>query len=197
MKIAIIDNYDSFTFNLHHYLSEFCEKVDVFRNDMFEVNDLLDFDGIVISPGPGLPHEAGKTMEIIDYYKDKKPILGICLGHQAIGVYFGAKLKNLDRVLHGIQVETSIENQSNYIFNELPEVILTGRYHSWVIEKSTMPSCLLTISSDINQEVQGIKHVDFDIIGLQFHPESVMTEHGKKMLENWVKHLSNLESSGA
>lgn len=197
MKIAIIDNYDSFTYNLHHYLAEYCAEVKVFRNDEIEIKELQKFDGIVISPGPGLPVDAGKTLKIIDFYKTTKPILGICLGHQAIGVYFGATLKNLDRVLHGIQVETSIENQSNYIFNELPEVILTGRYHSWVIEKSTMPSCLLTISSDINQEVQGIKHVDFDIIGLQFHPESVMTEHGKKMLENWVKHLSNLESNGA
>ena len=190
MKIAIIDNYDSFTYNLHHYLAEYCAEVKVFRNDEIEIKELQKFDGIVISPGPGLPVDAGKTLKIIDFYKTSMPLLGICLGHQAIGEYFGAKLRNLNRVLHGVAVETEIMVDQSYIFDGLKPIIDTGRYHSWVVDGAILPDELKIIAMDKYGEVQGLQHRIYDIIGLQFHPESVMTKDGKQMIENWTKHVN-------
>ena len=192
MKIVIIDNYDSFTYNLAHLIKELGAEVTVYRNDEPEVQALIDnadnieFDKIVLSPGPGIPSEAGLLLDVIRTFAGKKPMLGVCLGHQAIGEVFGGQLTNLSDVFHGVATEgTQFGNDP--IFAGLPKRIVMGRYHSWVVSKDGFPSCLeITAESDEGQ-VMAIRHKEYDIHGIQFHPESVLTTEGKTMIGNWLK----------
>jgi len=190
MKTVIIDNYDSFTFNLVHYIEEILdERPVVLRNDAFEISELSDFDIIVLSPGPGLPEEAGKLMEVIASYASSKIILGICLGHQALGIHFGAKLKNLDTVHHGVSSEIEI-TEKDHFFNNISNYEV-GRYHSWVIDNKTLSSPLICTSKDDNGEIMSIKHESLPIHGLQYHPESVLSPEGKNMLANFFDYYKN------
>jgi len=187
MKTLIIDNYDSFTYNLYHYVEAFTEELQVVRSDAFEMGFVEAFDNIILSPGPGLPVGAGMMLEVIRKYYKEKRILGICLGHQAIVEAFGGRLKNLDKVLHGFAVETYLKPDDSYIFEGLPEKINTGRYHSFVADRKTLPFELEIIADDIYGEIQGVKHREYDVIGLQFHPESILTDFGKEMIGNWME----------
>lgn len=185
MRVVLIDNYDSFTYNLYHLLRELNVEVTVYRNDQFELQDLKPFDKIMLSPGPGIPSEAGLLMQVIKEYAGKKPILGICLGEQAIGESFGGTLVNLSDVFHGVQTPAHIV-ADDYIFDGLSKDILVGRYHSWVVDAESIPACLeITATSDEGQ-VMALRHKDLDIRGIQFHPESVLTPDGKTMIKNWV-----------
>lgn len=185
MKIVVIDNYDSFTYNLVHYLEDLGATVTVFRNDEFELKELEVFDKIVLSPGPGIPDEAGLLKEVIKMYAKTKSILGICLGLQAIGEVFGGTLINLEKVYHGVASKiTIIENDA--IFTNLPNEIDVGRYHSWVISNDNFPQNLITTSVDENKQIMSVKHSVYDVRGVQFHPESILTPDGKKILKNWL-----------
>ena len=187
MKIVIIDNYDSFTYNLSHLLKELGAEVDVVRNDKFELKDLEQYDKIVLSPGPGIPAEAGLLLDVIRTYAGRKPILGVCLGHQAIGEVFGASLENLKEVYHGVQTEgTQLGN--DYIFEGLPERVMMGRYHSWVVAKDSVPECLEVTAMSDDGEIMAMRHRQYDIHGIQFHPESVLTPEGKTIVGNFLKH---------
>lgn len=187
MKIVIIDNYDSFTYNLAHLVKEIGAEVIVVRNNQFELNQLEIYDKIILSPGPGIPSEAGLLMDVIREYAGKKPILGVCLGHQAIGEVFGAKLENLSEVFHGVATEGS-QLGNDYIFEGLPNRIIMGRYHSWVLSKEDFPPCLeITAESDEDQ-IMALRHKKYDIHGIQFHPESVLTPEGKKIIKNYINH---------
>lgn len=185
-KIIIIDNYDSFTYNLVHYLEDLNAEVTVFRNDEFELNELEKFDKILLSPGPGIPEEAGLLLEVIKKYAATKSILGICLGQQAIGEVFGGSLINLDKVYHGVASKVKIKLEDS-LFNNLPNEFEVGRYHSWVINPYDFPDALEITSEDENGEIMSIRHKTFDIKGVQYHPESILTPHGKKILENWLE----------
>ena len=186
MKIVIIDNYDSFTYNLSHLVKELGAEVTVYRNDQFELSQLEEFSKIILSPGPGIPSEAGLLLDVIRTFAGKKPMLGVCLGHQAIGEVFGGQLTNLSDVFHGVATEgTQFGNDP--IFAGLPKRIVMGRYHSWVVSKDGFPSCLeITAESDEGQ-VMALRHKEYDIHGIQFHPESVLTTEGKTMIGNWLK----------
>lgn len=186
MKIVIIDNYDSFTYNLSHLVKELGADVTVVRNDQFELPELEQFDKIILSPGPGIPEEAGLLLDVIRTYKGRKPMLGVCLGHQAIGEVFGAKLITLSDVYHGVQTEgTQLGNDP--IFDGLPERIKMGRYHSWVVDNSTLPSCLKVTATTDDGMIMALRHKDYDIHGIQFHPESVLTPDGRTIVDNWLK----------
>lgn len=186
MKIVIIDNYDSFTYNLSHLVKELGADMTVVRNDQFELPELEQFDKIILSPGPGIPEEAGLLLDVIRTYTGRKPMLGVCLGHQAIGEVFGAKLINLSDVYHGVQTEgTQLGNDP--IFDGLPERIKMGRYHSWVVDNSTLPSCLEVTATTDDGMIMALRHKDYDIHGIQFHPESVLTPDGRTIVDNWLK----------
>ena len=185
MKLVMIDNYDSFTYNLVHYLEDLNANVTVFRNDEFELNELEKFDKILLSPGPGIPDEAGLLKEVIKKYASSKSIFGVCLGLQAIGEVFGASLINLEKVYHGVATKITI-TENDTLFTKIPTEIEVGRYHSWVIDKNTFPDDLIVTSKDENGEIMSIKHRTLDIKAVQFHPESILTPFGKKMLENWL-----------
>lgn len=187
MKIVIIDNYDSFTYNLSHLLKELGADVTVVRNDKFELKDLEQYDKIVLSPGPGIPSEAGLLLEVIRTYAGRKPILGVCLGHQAIGEVFGASLENLKEVYHGVQTEGT-QMGNDYIFDGLPERVMMGRYHSWVVAKDSVPECLEVTAMSDDGEIMAMCHRQYDIHGIQFHPESVLTPEGKTIVGNFLKH---------
>ena len=186
MKLLILDNYDSFTFNLVHYVEQFCDDVTVRRNDAITLAEVAHFDAIILSPGPGLPKDAGIMPELIKRYSATKKILGVCLGHQAIGEAFGAKLKNLDQVHHGVAIPSNILVANEPLFRGIPTRIETGRYHSWVIDKETVPSDLIITASDDDGEVMAIRHREFDVCGVQFHPESLLTPEGLRIIGNWV-----------
>lgn len=187
MKIVIIDNYDSFTYNLSHLLKELGAEVEVVRNDKFELKDLEQYDKIVLSPGPGIPSEAGLLLDVIRTYAGRKPILGVCLGHQAIGEVFGASLENLKEVYHGVQTKgTQLGN--DYIFDGLPERVMMGRYHSWVVAKDSVPESLEVTAMSDDGEIMAMRHRQYDIHGIQFHPESVLTPEGKTIVGNFLKH---------
>ena len=187
MKIVIIDNYDSFTYNLSHLLKELGAEVDVVRNDKFELKDLEQYDKIVLSPGPGITSEAGLLLDVLRTYAGRKPILGVCLGHQAIGEVFGASLENLKEVYHGVQTDgTQLGN--DYIFEGLPERVMMGRYHSWVVAKDSVPECLEVTAMSDDGEIMAMRHRQYDIHGIQFHPESVLTPEGKTIVGNFLKH---------
>lgn len=185
MKVVIIDNYDSFTYNLAHLVKELGVEVTVLRNDKFRLEELDKFDRIILSPGPGIPSEAGLLLDVIRTYAGKKPMLGVCLGHQAIGEVFGGKLVNLSEVFHGVATEgNNLGNDP--IFNGIPQRFTMGRYHSWVVDAQDFSSCLeITATSDEGQ-VMALRHREYDIHGIQFHPESVLTPDGAKMLSNWL-----------
>ena len=185
MKIVIIDNYDSFTYNLSHLVKELGAEVTVVRNDQFELADLEQYSKIILSPGPGIPSEAGLLLDVIRTYAGKKPILGVCLGHQAIGEVFGAKLENLSDVFHGVATPCHIV-ADDPIFSGIPRDITIGRYHSWVVSREDFPDYLeITAVSDEGQ-IMALRHRELNIRGIQFHPESILTPDGKKMLQNWM-----------
>ena len=187
MKIVIIDNYDSFTYNLSHLIKEIGAEVTVIRNDQFTLNQLERFDKIVLSPGPGIPSEAGLLLDVIKTYKGRKPILGVCLGHQAIGEVFGGTLENLSDVFHGVATEGT-QFSNDYIFNSLPKRITMGRYHSWVVSRENFPTCLEVTAVSDEGQIMALKHKNYDIHGIQFHPESVLTPEGKTILRNFIDH---------
>jgi anthranilate synthase component 2 len=184
-KIVVIDNYDSFVYNLVHYLEDLECEVTVYRNDQFDIDEIAEFDKILLSPGPGVPDEAGLLKEIIRKYGPTKSILGVCLGQQAIGEVYGGTLSNLEKVYHGIatRIKTSVDDER--LFEGLGNEFEVGRYHSWVVDP-TLPNVLEATSFDENGQVMSLRHRTFDVRGVQFHPESVLTPNGKKMLENWV-----------
>lgn len=186
MKIAVIDNYDSFTYNLVHALKSIGAEVGVFRNDRFEMPQLEPFDKIVLSPGPGIPDEAGLLLDVIRTYKGVKPMLGVCLGHQAIGQAFGARLVNLGTVCHGVATEGT-QFGTDEMFAGCPRRIAMGRYHSWVVDRESLPGCLEVTAESDDGLIMAMHHRVYDIRGVQFHPESVLTPLGLKMLENWVE----------
>lgn len=187
MKTVIIDNYDSFTYNLAHLVKELGAEVSVVRNDQFRLSELKPFDKIILSPGPGIPTEAGLLMDVIDAYASVKPILGVCLGHQAIGEYFGGKLTNLSQVFHGIASTISI-TAPDYIYKELPAQVQVGRYHSWVVDNEGLPDCLEVTSVSEEGQIMSLRHKQYDVRGIQYHPESVLTPDGRKIVANWLKH---------
>lgn len=196
MKIVIIDNYDSFTYNLSHLVKALGAEVTVLRNDQFQLPELEQFDKIILSPGPGIPSEAGLLLDVIRTYAGRKPILGVCLGHQAIGEVFGARLENLTDVFHGVATEgTQLENDG--LFAGLPRRITMGRYHSWVVSRDGLPDCMeVTAESDDGLPsadgtpgkglIMAMRHKTLNVRGIQFHPESVLTPDGRKMLQNWM-----------
>lgn len=187
-KILIIDNYDSFTYNLVHQVIELTGiHPGVFRNDEITLSRIKNYDKIILSPGPGIPSEAGICLDIIRQYAGKKRILGVCLGHQVIGEAFGAKLRNLDTVFHGLEKPVRVTDPSDYLFKGIPPVFNAGRYHSWVVEKEDLPDCLSITCVDDDDLIMAIRHREFDIRGVQFHPESVMTETGLKIMKNWIE----------
>ena len=184
--IVIIDNYDSFTYNLAHLVKELGAEVDVLRNDKFELEELEKYDKIILSPGPGTPEEAGLLLEVIRTYAGRKPILGVCLGEQAIGQAFGGKLTNLSEVFHGIQTNVKIKNK-DYIFSGLPTEIPVGRYHSWVVDTDGFPEELVITAISPEGQIMALRHRKYDVHGIQFHPESVLTPDGKQIVGNWLK----------
>lgn len=191
MKILVLDNYDSFTFNLVQYIQELLnKKVDVFRNDAIDLDAVDEYDAIILSPGPGLPSESGIMPELIQRYASTKAILGVCLGHQAIGEAFGGQLENLSEVYHGIETPMQIRKQDDPLYKDVPASFIAGRYHSWVIKKDSLPACLLLTVEDEMGSIMGIRHVEYRIWGVQYHPESIMTEHGKTILSNFFKYCA-------
>lgn len=185
-KIVVIDNYDSFTYNLVHYLEDLNCKVAVFRNDEFELSNLESFDKILLSPGPGIPDEAGLLKDVIKTYYKSKPILGVCLGLQAITEVFGGSLINLEKVYHGIATQVDVLVDNEPIFCGLEKSFEVGRYHSWVANPDGFPIDLEITSTDGSGQIMSLRHKEFEVRAVQFHPESVLTPNGKKILENWV-----------
>jgi anthranilate synthase component II len=185
-KILVIDNYDSFTYNLVHYLIDLNCEVTVYRNDEFDINEVKNFDKILLSPGPGIPDEAGLLKEVIKTYAATKSILGVCLGQQAIGEVFGGSLTNLEKVYHGVATNITITVDDEKLFNGLEKQIEVGRYHSWVVDPATFPDVLEITSVDENGQIMSLRHRTLDVRAVQFHPESVLTPKGKLILENWV-----------
>lgn len=184
-KCVIIDNYDSFTYNLVHLIKELGADVTVVRNNQFSLEELAAFDRIVLSPGPGIPSEAGQLLDVIRRYAGVKPILGVCLGHQAIGEVFGAKLENLSDVFHGVTTEAR-QLVDTPLFAGLPEHFPVGRYHSWVVSKTSFPDCLEMIAESNEGMIMALRHRTHNVYGIQFHPESVLTPDGKRIMENWL-----------
>ncbi|UPT70386.1 MAG: aminodeoxychorismate/anthranilate synthase component II [Flavobacterium sp. JAD_PAG50586_2] len=186
-KVVVVDNYDSFTYNLVHYLEDLNADVTVFRNDEFELDELQAFDKILLSPGPGIPDEAGLLKAVIVKYAETKSILGICLGLQAIGEVFGGRLTNLEKVYHGVatKVTTTVSDES--LFASLSDTFEVGRYHSWVVDSIDFPSVLEITSIDETNQIMSLRHRKFDLKGVQFHPESILTPFGKTILKNWIE----------
>ena len=205
MNIIIIDNYDSFTFNLSHLVKQLGAHCDTVRNDQFQLPDLESYDKIILSPGPGIPSEAGLLLDVIRTYAGHKPLLGVCLGHQAIGEAFGARLENLSDVFHGVQTPIRV-TVSDYLFEGLPQhgqascqtligesetclcELPVGRYHSWVVSKENFPACLEVTAESVEGQIMALRHRTLDIRGIQFHPESVLTPDGATLLRNWLNH---------
>jgi anthranilate synthase component 2 len=187
MKILIFDNYDSFTYNLVHMVEAIThKKVDVFRNDEIPLENIGKYDKIILSPGPGIPSEAGLLLPLIKEYASSKSILGVCLGHQAIGEAFGGKLVNLTSVFHGVATACELDTDSP-LFASLPANISVGRYHSWVVSGDDFPGELEITARDDNGYIMALQHISYDVQGVQFHPESVLTPDGKTILQNWLK----------
>ena len=184
-KVLVIDNYDSFTYNLVHYLEDLDCDVTVKRNDKLTIEDVEAFDKIVLSPGPGIPDEAGLLKEIIATYASTKSILGVCLGQQAIGEVFGGTLENLDNVYHGVATNITLSVDDETLFKGLDKTFEVGRYHSWVVN-TNLPDCLEATSFDENGQIMSLRHKVYDVKGVQYHPESVLTPDGKTILKNWV-----------
>lgn len=187
MKLLVLDNYDSFTYNLVYILRELGYRPDVVRNNKIALDDVAQYDKIMLSPGPGLPSEAGIMQELVQEYGPAKSILGICLGHQGIGEVYGATLENLGDVLHGVAHRLTITDRSESLFADIPDEMNVGRYHSWTVVPGSMPADLRTTAIDEHGRVMALAHRRYDVRGLQFHPESVLTENGVKMIQNWLK----------
>lgn len=185
-KVLVIDNYDSFTYNLVHLVNELGREVEVWRNDKFALEDVDKFDQILLSPGPGIPEEAGLLLDVIRKYAPTKSIFGVCLGQQAIAEAFGGKLLNLGRPMHGIATPITVMDKDEVLFKGCPEVINVGRYHSWVVNVKDLPECLKVTAIDHTGEIMALRHTELDVRGVQFHPESVLTEYGKEMMKNWL-----------
>ena len=188
-KIVIIDNYDSFTYNLSHLVKELGAEVTVYRNDQFEMSQLKVFDKIILSPGPGIPSEAGLLLDVIKTYAGRKPILGVCLGHQAIGEVFGGTLTNLSDVYHGVATPVTI-TADDYLFEGLGKTFEVGRYHSWVVDTKGFPDCLEVTSVSEEGFIMSLRHREYDIRGIQYHPESVLTPGGKTIIKNWLVNIT-------
>lgn len=187
MKILLLDNYDSFTYNLYHVVREISNlEIEVVRNDKISLEEVDRFDKIILSPGPGIPEEAGMLLPIIKRYAPTKPILGVCLGHQAIGQVFGGKLKNLAQVYHGIQSSIDIV-APDPIFEGLGKEMLAGRYHSWIVSKEGLPECLEITALSKEGYIMGLRHKTYNVHGIQFHPESVLTPQGKTIINNFIQ----------
>ena len=200
MKIIIIDNYDSFTYNLAHLVRELGAEADVLRNDRFRLEELDKYDKIILSPGPGIPAEAGLLTAVVRTYAGRKPMLGVCLGHQAIGEVFGAKLTNLKEVYHGVQCtllthadeklqtpDGTPQPEEDYLFRGLPATMPVGRYHSWVVDTEDFPTDTLAVTAlSPEGHIMALKHRQLDVHGIQFHPESVLTPDGKRIIENFL-----------
>lgn len=201
MKTVIIDNYDSFTYNLAHLVKELGAEVDVLRNDKFLLEELEVYDKIILSPGPGIPEEAGLLLDVIRTYAGRKPMLGVCLGEQAIGQVFGGKLVNLSEVFHGVQTEVILNEElrmkneelglkttvaTDVLFKGLPDRIPVGRYHSWVVDTKDFPEALAITAISPEGQIMALRHREYDIHGIQFHPESVLTPDGKTIVGNWL-----------
>ncbi len=197
MKIVVIDNYDSFTYNLVHAIKKISGlPVDVFRNDEIALDDLEQYDKMVLSPGPGIPEEAGLLLDIIRRFAPTKSMLGVCLGHQAIGEAFGGTLTNMNRVLHGIATPVNKTKVKTVLFEGLPETFAVGRYHSWIVNEPDLPECLTVTSYDDKGLIMSMKHTEYDVEGVQFHPESVLTPLGEQMIANWLGIASPNPSEG-
>lgn len=188
MRLLILDNYDSFTYNIVHAVRSLGIEPDVRRNDCITPDEVDVYDKIIISPGPGIPSEAGILPQLLERYATQKPILGVCLGHQAIGERFGAKLRNLPEVYHGIKSAITLTVPDDYIFEGLPTKLEVGRYHSWVVDKEGLPDCLEVTAVSPDGEIMAIRHRSLDVRGVQFHPESILTPQGLRMIENWIRH---------
>jgi len=187
MKILVLDNYDSFTYNLVHIIRELGYAMDIFRNDKIAVEDVKKYDKVLLSPGPGIPDEAGIMKSVIQEYGPSKSILGICLGHQGIGEVYGAKLFNIPKVLHGVTSVTEVKDKDEYLFKGVPQTFQATHYHSWAIVPETITPDLKVTAVNNEGLVMGLKHLKYDVKGLQFHPESIMTPQGPKMIANWLK----------
>jgi anthranilate synthase component 2 len=185
MKIVIIDNYDSFTYNLSHLVKELGAEVTVLRNDQFQLADLEPYSKIILSPGPGIPSEAGLLLDVIRTYAGKKPILGVCLGHQAIGEVFGARLENLSDVFHGVATPCHII-ADDALFSGIQRNITVGRYHSWVVSRENLPDCLEVTAESDEHQIMALRHKTLNVRGIQFHPESVLTPDGAAIISNWI-----------
>jgi anthranilate synthase component II len=187
MRIIVIDNYDSFTYNLVHAIKKIADvPVTVVRNDEITLPELEAFDKIVLSPGPGIPEEAGLLLPIIREYAPRKCMLGVCLGHQAIGEVFGARLLNMNKVLHGIATPVMVTSRSTPLFEKMPDTFDAGRYHSWIVDTKDFPECLEITSVDNEQRIMSLRHRHYNVQGVQFHPESVLTPLGEQIIENWL-----------
>jgi len=190
MKIVVIDNYDSFTYNLVHIVEKFAEKVEVYRtHEIPAMAQLIAFDGIIISPGPGLPSDYPQLFTLLTDLPKKFPVLGVCLGLQTLAMHFGANLTNLSEPLHGRAVEVT-QIGCCTLFTDIPQKMLTARYHSWVIDKDTLPACLEITATDAQETIQAARHNSYPWQGVQFHPESILTTYGERMLKNWINSLA-------
>lgn len=187
MRLLIFDNYDSFTYNIAHAVRELGVNPDVIRNDKITLDEIEKYDKIIISPGPGIPSEAGILPQMLEKFATQKPILGVCLGHQAIGERFGAKLRNLDTVYHGVQTNAYL-TADDYIFAGIPSEFEVGRYHSWVVDKEDLPADLQVTALSPDGEIMALRHREYDVRGVQFHPESILTPYGITIIENWLNH---------
>ncbi|TND09162.1 MAG: anthranilate synthase component II [Bacteroidetes bacterium] len=188
-RILVFDNYDSFTYNLVHLVEKVSDvKADVYRNDRITLDAVDQYDKIILSPGPGIPSEAGLLLPLIRQYASKKSIFGVCLGHQAIAEVFGGKLVNMKTVFHGVATPVFVEKNAGYLFDGLPETFSAGRYHSWIVENEQFPAELDITARDETGRIMALRHRQYDVTGVQFHPESILTEHGEKLLKNFIEH---------
>jgi len=187
IKILVLDNYDSFTYNLVHALKNITNsQIEVYRNDEISLAEVDKYDKIVLSPGPGIPDEAGILKPLIKEYGASKSILGVCLGLQAIAEVYGGELYNLSTVFHGVATEIKVVDEEEKLFNSLPETFKAGRYHSWAVKHENLPNCLKITSLAVGGEIMALRHTTHDVRGVQFHPESVLTEHGIEIIKNWL-----------
>lgn len=187
MKILVLDNYDSFTYNLVHILRALGHQPDVIRNDKMPVEAVAAYDKILLSPGPGIPEEAGIMKQVIQHYAPNKSILGICLGHQGIAEVFGARLYNIPKVLHGVTSHSTVLDSEEYLFREVRSPFQATHYHSWAVVPESLPETLKVTAVNTEGLIMGLRHTQYDVRGLQFHPESIMTPEGERMIHNWLK----------
>ena len=190
MKILVLDNYDSFTYNLVHIIAElgYRDQMDIYRNDKISLEDVAQYDKILLSPGPGLPNEAGILLDLIKKYAATKSIFGVCLGHQGIAEVFGAKIYNMEEVLHGVATKIIVKEKMELLFKDITDDFMATRYHSWSVAPDSMTEELEVTAVDEEKEIMALRHKEHDVRGVQFHPESILTAHGKIMIKNWLEH---------